>query len=150
VKERKEANLIQNDRARNISDSGEGEAFVFAPDLDEHRERCTGSTDDAVAGSFGDGSCPMCDLEYRKEGCLQHLAACDGAGDDGGSTTATEPAPTEAARHETDRPGTSSVAVTGAAINTVLTVVPLVWRAPLCNPVPGPPDPPDIRPLQVR
>jgi hypothetical protein len=38
VKERKEANLIQNDRARNISDSGEGEAFVFAPDLDEHRE----------------------------------------------------------------------------------------------------------------
>ena len=76
-----------------------GEAFVFSVGLDEHRERCTGSTSDAAAGSFGDGSCPMCGLEYGKEGYLQHLASCDGAGDDQGSTTATE-----AARHETDRP----------------------------------------------
>ena len=80
-----------------------GEAFVFTVGLDEHRERCTGSPADAAAGSFGDGSCPMCGTDYGEKGYLQHLASCDGAGDDG-TTTATEPAPTEAARHETDRP----------------------------------------------
>jgi hypothetical protein len=81
-----------------------GEAFVFSVGLDEHRERCTDSPGDVVAGSFGDGSCPMCGTDDGEKGYLQHLAACDGAGDDQGSTTATEPAPTEAARHETDRP----------------------------------------------
>ncbi|TSD15099.1 hypothetical protein DP107_04390 [Haloglomus irregulare] len=92
-----------------------GEAFVFSVDLDEHRERCTGSPGDAVAGSFGDGSCPMCGTDYGEKGYLQHLAACDGAGEDKRLTTAdsseeppadlpAKPAPTEVARHDTDRP----------------------------------------------
>ncbi|WP_185977416.1 hypothetical protein [Haloglomus irregulare] len=46
----------------------------------------------------------MCGPDYGEKGYLQHFASCDGAGVDEGSTTATEPSPTEAARHETDRP----------------------------------------------
>jgi hypothetical protein len=84
-----------------------GEAFVFSVGLDEHRERCTGSPGDVVDGSYGDGTCPMCGLEYGKQSYLQHLASCDGS-EGGGSTTATEPpaepAPTEVASHETDGP----------------------------------------------
>ena len=58
----------------------------------------------------------MCGPDYGEKGYLQHFASCDGAGDDGAGVTTVdnseeppadlpaEPAPTEAARHDTDRP----------------------------------------------
>lgn len=85
-----------------------GEALLSAIGLEKHRERCTGLTADAVAGSFGDGSCPMCGEPYDRY--LQHLASCDAAAATGSTAATTNseeptagPAPTEAARHETDQ-----------------------------------------------
>lgn len=84
-----------------------GEAFTGIIGLEAHRDRCTGSTADAVAGSFGDGTCPMCGEMYDRY--IRHLHTCEAATGAAADTSGAEeapatPAPTEAARHETDRP----------------------------------------------
>lgn len=74
-----------------------GEAFTDTVGLRKHRERCTGSTADAVAGSFGDGSCPMCGDAYNRY--IQHLYTCEAAGsaDRPGEGSETEVAADDAA-----------------------------------------------------